>query len=551
MVDDCGIGMGEEVIQRHFLQVGRSYYETEQFRRAYTFVPASRFGVGFLSVFAASDDVFVDSLKFDSPPSSDGIQLRLTGPRKYIAVAKSSRRKPGTRIEVRLRPSLELKPGMLTKIIGDWCKRVEFPIEITDFGTRSMVMSEKPQDFVFEVPDAEQPGATFSMRSFPIRDRELDGELYVLIYKSKGGCEDWSREKWYTYRYRTIHPEAEIRPLPTSLRCLHGITLFEESYTLSGGKARIDYRGKRTRPDLSRASVLRTRGSDREVDEILAKRWREILDQHMSSCELAKGVSGWKYRNRLADLFERNTGAEYWNDTAGMIPLFVCGEERAVSLTALARLPVITEVLPAVSQTCFSGGKRTGSKSDAPRVPAAAARLPAIISFGDLSHFADLVLRELFNKRSPARCRWLDRSSFAIDWELNGPEPARSDSFAAHFGCDFPSKERAALFLDQPHPMPDVLLVNRSNPLGNWYLEICKNIGATETVHELGSVIQEAARYCFHIGKQHELLRQHLAGWTAMKDLPEDLKPPSFEITAETFTWPYSDTESSLAEPES
>lgn len=53
-VEDCGIGMDEEVIAKNFLQVGKSFYRTQEFRDRYTFHPTSRFGIGFLSVFAAS-----------------------------------------------------------------------------------------------------------------------------------------------------------------------------------------------------------------------------------------------------------------------------------------------------------------------------------------------------------------------------------------------------------------------------------------------------------------------------------------------------------------
>lgn len=42
-IEDCGIGMDKEIIQRYFLQVGRSYYTTEQFRRKFRFMPSSRF----------------------------------------------------------------------------------------------------------------------------------------------------------------------------------------------------------------------------------------------------------------------------------------------------------------------------------------------------------------------------------------------------------------------------------------------------------------------------------------------------------------------------
>jgi len=46
-VSDAGLGMDKEIIQRYFLQVGRSFYTTDEFRRAFRFVPTSRFGIDF------------------------------------------------------------------------------------------------------------------------------------------------------------------------------------------------------------------------------------------------------------------------------------------------------------------------------------------------------------------------------------------------------------------------------------------------------------------------------------------------------------------------
>ena len=36
-IEDCGVGMNEEVIRRYFLQIGRSYYQSNEFRERYKF----------------------------------------------------------------------------------------------------------------------------------------------------------------------------------------------------------------------------------------------------------------------------------------------------------------------------------------------------------------------------------------------------------------------------------------------------------------------------------------------------------------------------------
>ena len=56
-IEDNGTGMDEEIIRKHLLTVGSSYYQSEQFRRekqrrgAEDYTPISRFGIGLLSCF--------------------------------------------------------------------------------------------------------------------------------------------------------------------------------------------------------------------------------------------------------------------------------------------------------------------------------------------------------------------------------------------------------------------------------------------------------------------------------------------------------------------
>ncbi len=90
-VSDSGIGMDKDVIQRYFLQVGRSFYTTDEFRRNFRFVPTSRFGLGFLSTFAVSDLVTVETFKPSSSADDGPLRLVLTGPRSYLLTERGSR----------------------------------------------------------------------------------------------------------------------------------------------------------------------------------------------------------------------------------------------------------------------------------------------------------------------------------------------------------------------------------------------------------------------------------------------------------------------------
>lgn len=59
-IKDNGIGMSLDVIKKHFLNVGVSYYNSTDFLlKDYTYKPIGNFGIGFLSCFMLSDEVRV------------------------------------------------------------------------------------------------------------------------------------------------------------------------------------------------------------------------------------------------------------------------------------------------------------------------------------------------------------------------------------------------------------------------------------------------------------------------------------------------------------
>ena len=67
-IKDNGTGMTQEVIERNFLRVGSSYYQSSQFQKRYPdFNPISRFGIGVLSTFMVADHVEVVTCHLEEP----------------------------------------------------------------------------------------------------------------------------------------------------------------------------------------------------------------------------------------------------------------------------------------------------------------------------------------------------------------------------------------------------------------------------------------------------------------------------------------------------
>ena len=59
-IKDTGIGMSLDVVKKHFLNVGRSYYKSNDYlHKNYAYKPIGQFGIGFLACFLLSDSVTV------------------------------------------------------------------------------------------------------------------------------------------------------------------------------------------------------------------------------------------------------------------------------------------------------------------------------------------------------------------------------------------------------------------------------------------------------------------------------------------------------------
>ena len=62
IVMDNGIGMGDDVLTKYFLNIGRSYYKSDEFLyQGKSYRPIGTFGIGFLACFMLSDSVVVET----------------------------------------------------------------------------------------------------------------------------------------------------------------------------------------------------------------------------------------------------------------------------------------------------------------------------------------------------------------------------------------------------------------------------------------------------------------------------------------------------------
>jgi len=143
IIDDNGIGMDDFVIENYFMRIGKSYYQSRDFKKeGIPFNSISIFGIGFLSCFMLADRIDVDTYKMGKEPRKLEIENRLD----YFITRKGTRKEPGTTIILYLKENEKID---LIDEIKKYAKHINFSIEVDD-GKRKITIIDKGYDFNIE-----------------------------------------------------------------------------------------------------------------------------------------------------------------------------------------------------------------------------------------------------------------------------------------------------------------------------------------------------------------------------------------------------------------
>lgn len=500
IVEDCGIGMDTHIVQHYLLQIGRSYYTSDEFRRQFSFSPTSRFGVGFLSVFGASERVVIETLKEDS----DGpLRLTLQGPKSYLLVEQGTRVSPGTRIEVWL--DKDLSPGILSSALKKWCRRLEFPVIVNDLGKETVIRAESPQDFLLEVPAPE--GSKYVIRAYPMDRPGLEGEIYIRSLVRPDGIESWDVGEM------DISIQLNRLPLlgrtPSNLLCFHGIRIdiaekpgYSRSFELNP-TARLDIRSRQSSLGLSREQGL---WPEWYSDETAISRLEEILRDHLAVAPMARGSDGWKYKQRLADHFYLD---RFWSDLPEMVPAYVNGDKVLLSFGDLNGESVITIV----------GGRAYPLSDNSSRV---------ILHANDFRSMCRSQKWRLPQHREGLNLS-LGEGYWSVDLKREHDLLQRYRSFV-------------------PSSLPDDIvaascgefwLLNVDNPLGDWVNQVVQAGSADlhginwRQSHALVSQFEQVINHVGHNEFKH--LKELIENWRTHPSVESSIRPPSFDLEEASF----------------
>jgi len=537
IIEDNGIGMDREIIEKYFLQIGRSFYTSDEFKRTYNFFPTSRFGIGFLSVFAASSHVVVETFKPSSTLADNApIRLTLTGVKSYLLHESSDRALPGTRIEVTLQTPIEA--DTLSASVKKWCKRVEFPIHINDFGETETVSSETPEMFSHKQNSVVDDEQEFCWRPFPIEDKGVEGELYIFEIR-KANEAVWGEHSWASYRYPEMHPLAKAPRDPLSLIALHGISVNEEvrDRPSSDYRFRIDFRNNETQPNLNRSFLKWV--SHEGVPEVISVALSKGLDEHLATSEVANGEDGWKYKQTLMSAFDI---PGYWDLQPDTFPLIVQNVTRTVSIRDIWDLEEFDVIVADPRLVDI----RTGGRE-----------VPYLHS-GDLSYAAYRFVRSLFKDHSPRQlCRLAD-GNFAVNFTRleKGQVKSITGGYWVLRVCEFENISSFSFFgRSLGRHGDDLICLNEGHPFYQWmelFREVCTN-GEFGLSEERWDVFCELVYQCTDPDATDSYtfakLQSFLTYFQTSTTIPVSIRPPDLSIDRETFfVSPASETQDDLDE---
>jgi len=527
VVEDQGIGMDVDVIRQYFLQIGRSYYTTKEFRSKYGFVPTSRFGVGFLSVFSASDFIKVETYK---PSSSDGpLCLTLTGPKSYLLVEKGNRKTSGTKIEVFLKQKVE--KGTVTTLINDWCKRVEFPVIVKDFDKETVITAENPEKFIEEIPNVLENGSKFVIRSYSIEKDGVFGELYLLHYFDSEG-EVLDRLQWATHKYPLLHPKAIAPKLPNRLICNQGITVSYGGLYSGEYSFRIDIRNNKYETNISR-NILKSPLYESAVVNLVKKELEKIIIEHLKKSQVAK-KEGWRYIQRLIKVFP---DLDIWNYIEGAICYYINGRENFASLEQFNKQSEIAILTRIISLDIFLRERNDSKDDNKPLRLINSINTPTLIH--EINQFSETHFKKIVGQRSIVKVNYLNSEYMISYW---------SKEVYSHFNFDIDDFNNNKVYLvDLPnkriigHPViirdnnDYYIVLNSSNAFVKWLLKIKEyrknNDSPNEVFKKIISLFNTPLKF---EGYRVEDLNKFLKNWPS-GEFPEHLAPPMIELSRDMF----------------
>ena len=252
-------------------------------------------------------------------------------------------------------------------------------------------------------------------------------------------------------------------------------------------------------------------------------RWEEILTEHLNTSPFALANDGWRYKQRLVQTF---TLGAFWDSVPEMIPIFICGERKLLSLAEVQVLPKLYLIIEVKSAA--HGYHRKDTLPTAIAVDG-----PALY---DISGLSSVHWETIVESRQPTTVSIID-GQLVVEWTLtSNPAPFAKNildhaylvPLATPSTLGFKIEWRA----DYSH---NTEILNSNHQFVLWLNTVKLLSGENQGVRPqqfttLMDHVLEMIKY-----RSTNNLESYLDGWRTIPDLPLALYPPEVEFSAEMF----------------
>jgi Histidine kinase-, DNA gyrase B-, and HSP90-like ATPase len=176
LIRDNGIGMDRQWLEKYFMNIGISFYRSDEFSDAVgssglSFSFISTFGIGFLSTFLVADRIYIRTRK----PSRQGLAITITDFKDYFDIRPLEEDFPaGTEVVLSLKPTRGKvwREMEYLSYLKSNLRFVPIPIYYTDEQGKTITIGDERLDFFDSSP---------SMHNFPARIHLPNSKGYLLL----------------------------------------------------------------------------------------------------------------------------------------------------------------------------------------------------------------------------------------------------------------------------------------------------------------------------------------------------------------------------------
>ncbi len=202
-IKDTGIGMSLEIVKKHFLNVGKSYYKSNEYLfENHQYQPIGQYGIGFLACFLLSDNVVVKTRHYLSAEIN---QIELEKNSEYVVT--NTHETPnfcGTEIKLEYDKFFNVfkNEHELQKFLEKYFF-TQIPITIRDEDSRSSIKIQNTcSDKIETVLSLENKSSKYMVVNCKDYSEKITGKLYLNNIKTKKFIvDDVDKKNSYFYNF--------------------------------------------------------------------------------------------------------------------------------------------------------------------------------------------------------------------------------------------------------------------------------------------------------------------------------------------------------------